>query len=203
MLGVQVCDGFRQKTCTQKSTIPIAFQDNAKQDIPYEKTFVNGNSADNGSFKSAAFTAVAKLKANCLVIQQLVNFFGFGWDDSIKMVTNEESAWKKYLEAHSEAKYWHYNPFSLYKDILGLIEDSSFILLWNEMRLCSYHLPDTLPAIPIVKKKKTKIFPLLQRGVWMLLLQYLVMLPYVSTQEHIKASSLFSKDIAKLELDNI
>ncbi|KAI9464861.1 hypothetical protein HD554DRAFT_2120038 [Boletus coccyginus] len=64
----------------------------------------------------------AMLKANCLVVQQLVNLSGFGWDDSTKMVTAEESVWEKYLEAHSKAKHWHYNPFPLYEDILGLIE---------------------------------------------------------------------------------
>ncbi|KIK76712.1 hypothetical protein PAXRUDRAFT_18005 [Paxillus rubicundulus Ve08.2h10] len=106
-----------------KSTTPTTSQDNGKQDTPNEKaphnakwsssddttlvntfkTFVDGNSADNGSFKPAAFMVTAKvlehshqtsggavktmkncsrhwamLKANGLTVQQLVNLSGFG-----------------------------------------------------------------------------------------------------------------------------
>ncbi|KIK78511.1 hypothetical protein PAXRUDRAFT_772812, partial [Paxillus rubicundulus Ve08.2h10] len=166
-----------------KSTTPTTSQDNGKQDTPNEqapcnakwsssddttlvntlKTFVDGNSADNGSFKPAAFMVTAKvlehshkmsggavkttkncschwaaLKANCLIVRQLVNLSGFKWDDSTKMVTAEGSVWEKYLEAHPEAKHWCFNPFSLYEDILGLIKGCHAM---GEGALLSYSVP--------------------------------------------------------------
>ncbi|KIN93897.1 hypothetical protein M404DRAFT_77160, partial [Pisolithus tinctorius Marx 270] len=126
------------------------------------KTYASGNSADNGTFKSMAFTAAVKalehsheasggapetarncshhwatLKANCLIVQQLITASGFGWDETKKMATAEESVWVKYLEAHPKAKPWCYNPFPLYDDILSLIEGH------HATGEGALHIPDT------------------------------------------------------------
>lgn len=132
------------------------------------KTFASGNSADNGTFKSVAFTAAAKalehsheasggapktarncsrrwatLKANCLIVQRLITASGFGWDEMTKMATAEESVWAKYLEAHPKAKPWHYNPFPLYDDILSLIEGR------HATGEGALHIPDTGRSISL------------------------------------------------------
>ncbi|KAG1759016.1 hypothetical protein EDD22DRAFT_981197 [Suillus occidentalis] len=87
------------------------------------KTFADRNLADNGTFKSAAFTAAAKalkdshktsggalktskscschwatLKANCLVVQKLRELSGFGWDEMRKIVIASDKVWDDYLE---------------------------------------------------------------------------------------------------------
>ncbi|KAG2075593.1 hypothetical protein BDR04DRAFT_1133235 [Suillus decipiens] len=97
------------------------------------KAFADGNSADNGTFKSASFTAAVKslkdshklsggapktakscsrrcaiLKANCLVTKKIVIAGDKVWDD--------------YLKAHPEAKIWCSTPFPLYDDIIVLID---------------------------------------------------------------------------------
>ncbi|KAG1864778.1 hypothetical protein DFJ58DRAFT_714945 [Suillus subalutaceus] len=111
------------------------------------KTFSDGNSADNGTFKYAAFTAAAKalkdshkssggapktakscsrrwgtLKANCLVVQKLRELSGFGWDEMRKIVIASDKVWDDYLEAHPEAKVWRSTPFPLYDDIIVLVD---------------------------------------------------------------------------------
>ncbi|KAG1720031.1 uncharacterized protein EDB91DRAFT_1065081 [Suillus paluster] len=105
------------------------------------KTFADGNSADNGTFKSAAFTAAAKalkdshktsggalktakscschwatLKANCVVVQKLRELSRFGWDETRKIVIASDKVWDDYLEV------WHLTPFPLYDDIIVLVD---------------------------------------------------------------------------------
>ncbi|EGO02801.1 hypothetical protein SERLA73DRAFT_158569 [Serpula lacrymans var. lacrymans S7.3] len=107
---------------------------------------MEGNQPDN-NFKKPAFVAAAvvlvqshktsggapktftncsqnwgTLKAMCLVVQQLRELSGFGWDDTRKKVTAEEDVWDNYIASHPEAKPWRTNPFPLYDDIIGLID---------------------------------------------------------------------------------
>ncbi|KAG2352214.1 hypothetical protein BDR07DRAFT_1187430, partial [Suillus spraguei] len=98
------------------------------------KTFADGNSADNGTFKSAVFTAAAKalkdshktsggaLKTakSCSRHWATVKLSGFGWDETRKIVIASDKVWDDYLEAHPEAKVWHSTPFPLYDDIIVL-----------------------------------------------------------------------------------
>ncbi|EGN91567.1 hypothetical protein SERLA73DRAFT_164443 [Serpula lacrymans var. lacrymans S7.3] len=58
--------------------------------------------------------AVVLLKAMCLVVQQLQELSGFGWDNTRKK--------DNYIAPHPEAKPWRTNPFPLYNDIIGLID---------------------------------------------------------------------------------
>ncbi|KAJ8583548.1 hypothetical protein M405DRAFT_937154, partial [Rhizopogon salebrosus TDB-379] len=85
------------------------------------KAFADGNSADNGTFKTVAFTTAAKslkdshklsggapktaktcshrwatLKANCLVVQKLCELSGFGWDESKNIVVATDKVWDDY-----------------------------------------------------------------------------------------------------------
>ncbi|EGN97747.1 hypothetical protein SERLA73DRAFT_75390 [Serpula lacrymans var. lacrymans S7.3] len=107
---------------------------------------MEGNRPDN-NFKKPAFVATAvvlvqshktsggapkistnysrcwgTLKAMCLVVQQLQELSGFGWDDTRKKVTAEEDVWDNYIAPHPEAKPWRTNPLPLYNDIIRLID---------------------------------------------------------------------------------
>ncbi|KAG1823872.1 uncharacterized protein BJ212DRAFT_1476722 [Suillus subaureus] len=98
------------------------------------KTFADGNSADNGTFKSAVFTAAAKAlkdshktsggapKTSKSCSHCWATLSGFGWDETRKIVIASDKVWDDYLEAHSKAKVWCSTPFPLYDDIIVLVD---------------------------------------------------------------------------------
>ncbi|EGO03820.1 hypothetical protein SERLA73DRAFT_158298 [Serpula lacrymans var. lacrymans S7.3] len=121
-----------------------------------------GNQPDN-NFKQPAFVAAAvvlvqshktsggapktstncsrrwgTLKAMCLVVQQLQELSGFGWDDTRKKVTAEEDVWDNYIAP------WRKNPFPLYNNIIGLI-DGRYATGEG-----AFHIPETdEPSLPL------------------------------------------------------
>ncbi|KAG1780971.1 hypothetical protein EV702DRAFT_963460 [Suillus placidus] len=90
------------------------------------KTFADGNSADNGSFKSAAFTAAAKaLKDSYQTsggVLKTAKSCSHCWSTTRKIVIASDKVWDDYLEAHPEAKVWRLTPFPLYDDIIVLVD---------------------------------------------------------------------------------
>ncbi|PIL27222.1 hypothetical protein GSI_10366 [Ganoderma sinense ZZ0214-1] len=57
-----------------------------------------------------------------VVVRTLRGQSGFGWDEENSLVMAPEDVWKKYLEAHPEAKKWCKTPFPLYDDICSLVD---------------------------------------------------------------------------------
>ncbi|KAG2069932.1 hypothetical protein BDR04DRAFT_1020303 [Suillus decipiens] len=76
------------------------------------KAFADGNSADNGTFKTVAFTTAAKalkdshktsggaLKTakSCTHHWSTVKLSGFGWDKMRKIVIASDKVWDDYLQ---------------------------------------------------------------------------------------------------------
>ncbi|KAG2349310.1 hypothetical protein BDR05DRAFT_972391 [Suillus weaverae] len=90
------------------------------------KTFADGNSADNGTFKSAVFTAAAKALKDTHKTSggapKTSKSCSRHWATIRKIVIASDKVWDDYLEAHPKAKVWHSTPFPLYDDIIVLID---------------------------------------------------------------------------------
>ncbi|KAG1750960.1 hypothetical protein EDD22DRAFT_981753 [Suillus occidentalis] len=90
------------------------------------KTFADGNSADNGTFKSAAFTAAAKALKDSHKTSggapKTSKSCSRCWATTRKIVIASDKVWDDYLEAHPEAKVWRSTPFPLYDDIIVLVD---------------------------------------------------------------------------------
>ncbi|KAG1817478.1 uncharacterized protein BJ212DRAFT_1446610 [Suillus subaureus] len=90
------------------------------------KTFADGNSADNGTFKSAVFTAAAKALKDSHKTSggalKTSKSCSHCWATTRKIVIASDKVWDDYLKAHPEAKVWCSTPFPLYDDIVVLID---------------------------------------------------------------------------------
>ncbi|KAG1719539.1 uncharacterized protein EDB91DRAFT_1065513 [Suillus paluster] len=96
------------------------------------KSFVACTEALKGSEKTSG--GVAKTSGSChdrwgkacllkkdfAVIKKLQS--GFGWDNTLKIVTAPPDVWEKYLATHTKAKVWRKKSFPLYDSIQILIE---------------------------------------------------------------------------------
>ncbi|KAG0697719.1 hypothetical protein DFH29DRAFT_1003501 [Suillus ampliporus] len=63
-----------------------------------------------------------KLKKDFAVVKKLREQSGFGWDNTLKIVTAPPDVWEKYLVTHKKAKVWRKKSFPLYDSIQILIE---------------------------------------------------------------------------------
>ncbi|KAJ7362371.1 hypothetical protein DFH08DRAFT_1024478 [Mycena albidolilacea] len=62
------------------------------------------------------------LKKDFKDVQGLRDLSGFGWDDGLKMFTATDAVWDDLLKRHPEHERWRTSSFSLYDDILHLVD---------------------------------------------------------------------------------
>lgn len=58
-----------------------------------------------------------QLKGQYKTVRNLLEASGFGWDPEKCKVTTPDDVWDCYIESHSNAAYFHDNPFPLYDDL--------------------------------------------------------------------------------------
>ncbi|KAG0691483.1 hypothetical protein DFH29DRAFT_1010956 [Suillus ampliporus] len=95
------------------------------------KSFVACAEALKGSEKTSGGVAKTsgschdhwgKLKKDFIIIKKLWEQSGFGWDNTLKIVTAPPDVWEKYLATHKKAKVWRKKSFPLYNSIQILVE---------------------------------------------------------------------------------
>ncbi|KAF8400520.1 hypothetical protein HHK36_013819 [Tetracentron sinense] len=75
----------------------------AVRDAPTKLVIPAGNKVDNG-WKPQTYQAVVNAIYEKLGISLNKEQSGFGWDDTKKMVTADDSVWDEYLKSHSDAR---------------------------------------------------------------------------------------------------
>ncbi|KAG1858919.1 hypothetical protein F4604DRAFT_1518960, partial [Suillus subluteus] len=93
------------------------------------KSFVACAEALQGSEKTSGGVAKTsgschdhwgKLKKDFAVVKKLREQSGFGWDNTLKIVTAPPDVWEKYLETHKKAKVWRKKPFPVLRGMGSL-----------------------------------------------------------------------------------
>ncbi|OCB87770.1 hypothetical protein A7U60_g5093 [Sanghuangporus baumii] len=63
-----------------------------------------------------------RFKAEYRDVKKLRDASGFGWDDTLHLVTATADVWERYLAVHKDSRKWKERRFPLYDDIAYLVE---------------------------------------------------------------------------------